>query len=150
MGTVVRQCMSLNPAYVDVRARVREVIRVMQSRDIRHLLVAEAGTLRGMVSDRDIRGYLLHLDKRIDFQDAAKARLDAPVSDVMQADVISVEPETEIVEAIEAMLTHHIGALPVVDSHSNRLVGILSYVDVMRAAVPYFAEFAQHVQISSA
>ncbi|NDC38164.1 MAG: CBS domain-containing protein [Proteobacteria bacterium] len=150
MGSVVRQCMSVNPAYVDIRARVREVMRAMQRKDIRHILVLEAGNLRGIVSDRDIRGYLLHLDERIDFPQAARARLDAPVTELMQADVLSVEPETELVDAIELMLSQNIGALPVVDAHSQRVVGILSYVDVMRASVPYFTEFAQHVPSGSA
>ena len=142
MGMVVRQCMSVNPAYVDVRAQVREALRLMQSKDIRHLVVLSGRTLKGIISDRDVRGYLLHNDERIDFPDAAKARLDAPVSELMQTDILSVDPETEVTEAIELMLTQKVGALPVVDPHTQSMTGILSYVDILHAASPLFAESA--------
>ena len=35
-------------------------------------------------------------------------------------------------EAIDLMLEYGVGALPVVDRHREELVGILSYVDVLR------------------
>jgi acetoin utilization protein AcuB len=140
MGMVVRQCMSVNPVYVDVRAQLREALRLMQGKDIRHLVVLSGRSLQGIISDRDVRGYLLHNDERIDFPDAAKARLDAPVSQLMQADILSVDPETEIADAIELMLTQKVGALPVIDPHTQSVVGILSYVDILHAASPLFTE----------
>jgi acetoin utilization protein AcuB len=45
-----------------------------------------------------------------------------------------VDPETEVSEAIDLMIEHRIGALPVVEPDSTKLVGIVSYVDVLRAA----------------
>jgi CBS domain-containing protein len=37
-------------------------------------------------------------------------------------------------DAIDLILENRIGALPVVDVHGAALVGIVSYVDVLRAA----------------
>jgi CBS domain-containing protein len=54
------------------------------------------------------------------------------VSSIVGPDPATVFPETPIVDAIETMLTHRVGALPVV--REGRLVGILSEHDLMRIA----------------
>jgi acetoin utilization protein AcuB len=51
----------------------------------------------------------------------------------MSPDPISVEPDSEIGEVIGLLLDHKIGALPVVDEGAREVVGIISYVDVLRA-----------------
>lgn len=62
-----------------------------------------------------------------------------PVSEVMSSDVIVVTPATEVVEIIDLMTENRIGAVPVVDNDSH-LAGIISYVDVLRAAGKVLAE----------
>lgn len=44
---------------------------------------------------------------------------------------LSVSTETPAREVVELMLEHRIGAVPVIDAE-QRLVGIVSYVDVLR------------------
>ena len=51
----------------------------------------------------------------------------------VQADVAKVTPDTELNELIDTMLEAGVGALPVVDEDSDALLGIVSYVDVLRA-----------------
>jgi CBS domain-containing protein len=51
--------------------------------------------------------------------------------DVMTSAVISVEPETTVLEAARRMLQNHISGLPVVDKAGN-LVGIVSEGDFLR------------------
>jgi CBS domain-containing protein len=45
---------------------------------------------------------------------------------IMTRPVITVTPDTTIVEAAKIMLKHHISGLPVVDA-TGRLTGIVSY-----------------------
>ncbi len=52
-------------------------------------------------------------------------------SDVMTHDVISVTPETSIVNAIRLMLRNHVSGLPVID-HEGKLVGMLTESDFLR------------------
>ena len=52
---------------------------------------------------------------------------------IMTRQVITVGPETSIVEAAETMLQYHIGGLPVVDT-AGKLVGIVSEGDFIRRA----------------
>ena len=51
--------------------------------------------------------------------------------DVMSSIVISVEPNSTILQAARQMLQHHISGLPVID-HDGGLVGILSEGDFLR------------------
>jgi CBS domain-containing protein len=50
--------------------------------------------------------------------------------DVMVRDVVTVEPQTSIADAIKLLADHDISALPVVDP-DNRLMGILSEADLL-------------------
>ncbi|HOI94721.1 MAG TPA: CBS domain-containing protein [Syntrophobacter fumaroxidans] len=52
------------------------------------------------------------------------------VADIMTRDVISVSPQTEIVQAAKLLLDKHINGLPVVDDRGN-LVGILCQSDLI-------------------
>ncbi|ABK17884.1 CBS domain-containing protein [Syntrophobacter fumaroxidans] len=52
------------------------------------------------------------------------------VADIMTRDVISVSPQTEIVQAAKLLLDKHINGLPVIDDRGN-LVGILCQSDLI-------------------
>lgn len=52
---------------------------------------------------------------------------------VMSSDVTCVEAETDLSVVIELLLEHKIGALPVVQPDTQAVVGIVSYIDVLRA-----------------
>jgi acetoin utilization protein AcuB len=96
--------------------------------------VTSGGALVGIVSDRDLREVVPSaLDVVARPRDAARI-LARPISDVMSSDVVSVSPGDDLVEAIDLMIKHRIGAIPVVDASSDELVGIVSYVDALRAA----------------
>ncbi len=129
--------MTKNPVAVEVTSMVQEVSDKLFAADVRHIPVVSKGELVGIVSDRDLRSYLLPRDERLAHADVANERLRAPVSAVLQGDVISVHPDTEIQEVIDLMVDQKIGAVPVVESTNNRLLGIISYVDVLRVASEY-------------
>jgi CBS domain-containing protein len=47
--------------------------------------------------------------------------------------VIAVGPEADVGEVIELLITHRIGAVPVMQEETRQVLGIISYVDVLRA-----------------
>lgn len=52
------------------------------------------------------------------------------VSEIMTSPVISVGPESDLREVVEAMLAHHVGSVLVIDAG---LIGIVTRSDVLRA-----------------
>jgi acetoin utilization protein AcuB len=113
--------------------RVRDAIRTLEDLEIRHLpIVDDDGSLMGMISDRDLREYRVPLLDEIDDPDRADDLLDTALSEVMSADVVSVDVFEDLRAAVDLMLEYRVGAVPVVEG--DELVGILSYVDVLRAA----------------
>jgi acetoin utilization protein AcuB len=135
---VVDEVMSSDPFVVSVTDTVGSAIKKLIEADVRHLPVVSEGELVGMVSDRDLRSFtpvaMLELTQPRELQ----ARLAQPVSKVMTTDVISVNPETELAEVVDLMIEHKIGAVPVVEADSAKLVGIVSYIDALRAARDQF------------
>ncbi len=135
---VVAEIMTKDPMTVDAGARIRDVITSLFELDVRHIPVVDGKELVGIISDRDLRSFLapalVELEKPAD----VALKLNAAISTVMSSDVLSVDPETELTELIDLMLDHKVGAVPVVDSDSGELVGIVSYTDVLRAAQELF------------
>ncbi len=133
---LVQDVMTMNPAVIAPNASIGQALEVMRTADVRHLPVASRHELMGMVSDRDLgdtmqRVYVAQLEGH-----GATEALTVPVSKIMQSDVVTVGPEDELIEAANLLVDHRIGALPVVVPHSGNLVGIVSYVDILRAVRP--------------
>jgi CBS domain-containing protein len=54
----------------------------------------------------------------------------ARVADVMAREIVYVNPDDTVREALELMLDNHVSALPVIDNHA-RCVGVLSATDIL-------------------
>jgi acetoin utilization protein AcuB len=129
---LVSDVMTSKPTAIRQTATVRTALATMQELGVRHLpVVNESHELVGMVSDRDLRGLPYGVQELNDLMRPGSVDLAAPVDRIMSADVLSVEAEDDITEALELMLEHRIGAVPVVNPE-QRLVGIVSYLDVLR------------------
>ena len=124
--------MTPNPVTLDSKASIADAWDLMRENVIRHVPVVDGGILVGMLSDRDLG----HLDVgrilAFDGAAAARAELARPVIDSMSADVIFVHPETEVSDVIDLLLEARIGAVPVVLPDSREIVGIVSYIDILR------------------
>lgn len=111
---------------------VRVALRLMEDQEVRHLPVVQGSRLVGMVSDRDLREYRLPVLEEIENPEYADDLLETPVADLMNTDLVTLEPGESLQTTIDLMLEYGVGALPVVDGHDEELQGIISYVDVLR------------------
>lgn len=128
-----REMMTPNPITVSPKATLAEAWDLMREMEIRHVPVVEGGALVGMLSDRDLARLDLTRVLAVEGAGALRRELSAPIADVMSGDVIEVEPETGLDEVLDLLIEHKVGALPVVEPDSREVVGILSYIDVLRA-----------------
>lgn len=129
----VADLMTRQPVTAKPKDTVAEAVDRMYDHDIRHLPVVDHGRLVGMLSDRDLRPILVPVLDDVEGIDPQIHR--RRVGDIMSGDLVSVDPDTDADELITIMLEQKVGAVPVVDLHTDKLVGIVSYVDVLRAAV---------------
>jgi len=128
---LVSEVMTKEPFSAGSGTSIHEVLERMIDRDIRHMPIVDRGELVGVVSDRDLKSY--SFEAILDDPNAARARLKKPVSTVMTGEPLQVAPEDELSEVVDILLENKIGAVPVVDPVEGNLVGIVSYVDVLRA-----------------
>lgn len=129
---IARDIMTPDPVTVTVSATVADAAAILRELEIRHLPVVDDGMLVGMLSDRDLKGVdLLGL---LDVEDAGaiRAQLATPVVHLMSTDVVSVEPDTDLSDVVAAMIETKVGAIPVIEPATREVVGIVSYIDVLR------------------
>ena len=112
---------------------VHSALVCMEDQQVRHLPVVDGHTFLGMLSDRDLREYRLPLMEELSKPGYADTLMSTPVSEVMSVNVVSVDGSEDVDAAIDVMLTYGIGAVPVIERSNEQLVGIVSYVDVLKA-----------------
>ena len=62
-----------------------------------------------------------------------RRHLATPVARVMTPEVVTVGPDDDVEDLVDLMLENRVGAVPVVEGAAGRVVGIVSYVDLLRA-----------------
>jgi acetoin utilization protein AcuB len=137
---LVQEVMTRTPYVASVRDSIRKVLGTLAEADVRHLPIVENGALVGIVSDRDLREVVPSALDELERPLESARILARPVSELMSSDVVAVNPGDDLVEAIDLMVEHRIGAVPVIDDDSAELLGIVSYVDALRAARDALAE----------
>jgi CBS domain-containing protein len=119
MDKNVRDAMTENPHSIGHSASVVEAARLMRAQDIGSLPITDEEKLVGMITDRDIT-------TRVVAEGADATR--TSVEDVYSRDLISVEPDRGLEEALQLMARHQVRRLPVVEN--GRLVGIVAQADI--------------------
>ena len=132
----VSEVMSRKLRMLPPTATLWDAATLMDQEDIRHVAICEYGVLCGLVSDRDIRRFELPFDEAKLDPRAAIERYEVKLSEFMTSDPIVLTAETDLVEAIDVMLAGTFGAIPIVDPETEKLIGMLSYVDILAAVKP--------------
>lgn len=126
------EIMTPDPVTVTPKTTLAEAWDLMRELDIRHLPVVDGEALIGMLSDRDLGSIEIPRLLTEEGADALRQRLVRPVLHMMSVDVVAAEAETEMSELISLFLEQKVGAVPVVTPDTRRIVGIVSYIDVLR------------------
>jgi CBS domain-containing protein len=119
MAKSVRDSMTADPRSIGASASVVEAARIMREEHIGSLPVTDDEKLVGMITDRDIT-------TRVVAEAADPNRMS--VGDVYSRDLISVESDKDLAEALQLMARHQVRRLPVVEN--GGLVGIVAQADI--------------------
>jgi len=121
----VKDIMTDNPACCTPDTSLRDVARMMVDCDCGEIPVVDTAQRPiGVVTDRDITCRAVAQGKN---------PLEMKASDVMSHPVVTVRPDTDIDDACDAMETHQVRRVPVVDD-DGRICGIVAQADVARNA----------------
>jgi len=108
----------------------------MESRGVRHLPVVDSeGRLIGMLSDRDVRTAYGNSLRPLGPGDARVRLQSTRVGDTMSREPFRVDRSATVAEVSHHFVDHRIGAIAVVDPE-EKLLGMVSYVDVIAAVAP--------------
>ena len=118
--------MTANPCAIDADKPVAYAAKMMKDENVGFAPIVEGDRLVGTVTDRDI---------------AVKAVAEGKdpqttlVRDIAETDVVTVEPDQDLNEALRLMASHQVRRLPVVEQ-DRRLVGVVAQADVAQEAEP--------------
>src|ERR1041385_6676915 len=122
MSQHIRDVMTSDPSTVERNASIVDAARVMKQTDAGVVPVTENGRLTGMVTDRDIA---------IRVVAEGKDPQSTTVREVASTDLVTVDPQQDLDEALRLMAKHQVRRLPVVEE-DGRLVGVVAQADVAR------------------
>ena len=105
-------------------ATVHDALKLMAAKNLAAVLVLSEGTLAGIVSARDY-GRKVVLE--------GKAARDVRVEEIMTTSLITVTPETTVLEALELMTRRQIRHLPVLKD--GQLDGVITMADLAKEII---------------
>lgn len=121
--------MTRDPLTVTPTETIGQADELMNTNKIRQLPVVQGKDLVGIVTDRDIRSFLS--GSLLEGVEAREEALNTKIREIMTTEPMTLSPDDDLQEAVEIMIDEKIGGIPVVDE-SEGLVGIVTYVDVLR------------------
>ena len=121
MTRTVSEFMTAHPTVVEVTDSLQSVAQTMATQDLGSLVVADGGSVVGIVTDRDlvVRGL------------AAGIGLDAPVGQLATDALVSVGPNDDVAEVVQIMRDNAVRRVPVLDG--DTAVGIVTIGDLAQA-----------------
>ena len=122
MAKSIREVMTTNPCAIDAGKPVSYAAEMMKKEDVGLAPIVEGDRLVGTLTDRDIVTRVI-----ADGRDPQSVT----VREVASTDLVTIDPQQDIDEALTLMARHQIRRLPVVEE-DGRLVGVVAQADVAR------------------
>jgi len=124
VGKDIREVMTTSPRTIEADKPVADAAKLMRDEDVGLAPFVEGDRLVGTLTDRDIA---------IRVVAEGKDPASTPVQEVASTDVVTVNPEQDLDEALRLMAQHQVRRIPVVEQE-GRLVGVVAQADVARLA----------------
>lgn len=118
----IRDVMTSNPRTVEASTPVAEAAKLMKNEDVGPIPIVEKDQVTGILTDRDI---VLRVVAE------GKDPGSTTVGDIASRDLVTVDPEQSLDEALRLMAQHQVRRLPVCEE-DGKLVGIVAQADVAR------------------
>ena len=124
MAKTVREAMTSKLCSIDTDKTVAYAAKMMRDEDVGIAPIVEGDRLVGVLTDRDIAVRVV-----AEGGDSEQTK----VTDVMSRDLVTLDPDQDLDEALRLMARHQVRRLPVV-KEDGRLVGVVAQADVAQHA----------------
>jgi CBS domain-containing protein len=114
--------MTSNPCTIDADKPVGYAAKMMRDEDVGLAPIVEGDRLIGTLTDRDIAIRVV-----AEGRDPESTK----VREVASTDLVTIDPEQKLEEALSLMAQHQVRRLPVVEE-DGRLVGVVAQADIAR------------------
>ncbi len=131
---LVKEWMTSPVISVSPATSISAAHQIMKEKGIRRLPVLENGALVGIVTIGDVREASPSDATTLSIWELNYLWAQLTVEKVMTRKVLTVRPDTTIIDAAQVMLENKVSGLPVVDS-DGQLVGMITESDVFRMLV---------------
>jgi CBS domain-containing protein len=121
MGQSIRDVMTSEPRTIDAGQSVAYAAKMMRDEDVGLAPIVEDDKLIGMLTDRDIAVRVVAEGRNPN---------EVTVGEVASKQVVTIDPQQDLAEALRIMAKHQVRRLPV--EEDGRLVGIVAQADVAR------------------
>jgi|SRR5689334_5455875 CBS domain-containing protein len=122
MGKSVQDLMTRNPCSIDADKSVVYAAKMLRDEDVGLAPIVEGDRLVGTVTDRDIA---------IRVVAEGKDPESTKVKDIASINLVTVNPQQNLDEALKLMVKHQVRRLPVTEE-GGRLVGLVAQADIAR------------------
>jgi len=122
MAQMIRDLMTRGPRTIDTAGSAVDAARMMRDEDVGLIPIVESDHLVGTVTDRDIAVRLVAEGKSPE-----KTR----VADIASLELVTIDPDQDVDEALRLMAKHQVRRLPVVEE-DGKLVGIVAQADIAK------------------
>jgi len=116
----IHEIMSREIKSIDTEATIIEACKRFYRNKVGSLIVLEEGILKGIITERDIIAKVVILNKDPN---------NTTVEEIMSHDVITINQNANVEDAIKLMNSKEIKKIPVI-SETGNLVGILTTSDI--------------------
>jgi CBS domain-containing protein len=120
MAKTVREVMTSKLCSIDTDKTVTYAAKMMRDEDVGIAPIVEGDRLVGVLTDRDIAVRVV-----AEGRDPEQVK----VAEVASPDVVTLDPQQDLDEALRLMARHQVRRLPVVEE-DGRLVGVVAQADV--------------------
>ncbi len=120
MTVEVSHLIKKSPVVIDLNSSIRDAAKLMSEKNVSSVMLMDGDRLAGMITDRDLRKRCV----------AVKVSPEQPVSQIMTADLETIQENTLAIQALMTMTRLHVHHLPVL--RDNQVVGMLTATDLAR------------------
>ena len=124
MGKRITELMTPNPRTIDQNKPVSDAAKMMRDEDVGLAPIVDGDRLVGTVTDRDIAIRIVAEGK-----DPATTK----VIEIASRELITIDPQQDLNEAMKLMARHQVRRLPVVEE-DGKLVGVVAQADIAEHA----------------